>query len=276
MDLLRDVGAVAGLAAFLGLAVLALLYFAQARDVRRLRENAEFLVEGEPSVPAGGDTGQVPTAVTAPADPETAARTAAATAPNEAEAFRRAELARQAAERRQRFESRRSGDEGGFGSRLRNVPGTAIIVIGAVILIAGIIFGATRILDGDDGGTTDKGDKSGGATAACPGGTNIAVLNGTAEPGLAGTFSKQLKDRNYQTGQVTNTETAFESSTVMFDAGNEPCADEVAQLLSIQGTEPMDQEVRRIGEAPVAVILGEDRATGSGETGPETSGTLGG
>lgn len=276
MDLLRDVGAVAGLAAFLGLAVLALLYFAQARDVRRLRENAEFLVEGEPSVPAGGDTGPVPTAVTAPADPETAARTAAATAPNEAEAFRRAELARQAAERRQRFESRRSGDEGGFGSRVRNVPASAIIAIGALILIAGIIFGATRILGGDDGGTTDKGDKSGAATAACPAGTKIAVLNGTAEPGLAGTFSKQLKDRNYQTGQVTNTETAFDSSTVMFDAGNEPCAGEVAQLLSIQVTEPMDQEVRRIGEAPVAVILGEDRATGSGETGTETSGTLGG
>jgi hypothetical protein len=272
MDLLRDVGAVAGLAAFLGLAVLALLYFAQARDVRRLRENAEFLVEGEPSAPTGGDTAAVPTAVTAPADPEAAARTAAATAPNEAEAFRRAELARQAAERRQRFESRRSGDEGRFGSR---VPSTAIIAIGALILIAGIIFGATQLLGGDDSETPGKGDKN-ASTAACPGGTKIAVLNGTAEPGLAGTFSKQLKDRNYQTGQVTNTETAFESSTVMFDAGNEACADEVAQLLSIQGTEPMDQEVRRIGEAPVAVILGEDRATGSGETGTETSGTLGG
>ena len=49
MDLLRELGAFAGLAAFIGLAVLALLYFAQARDVRRLRESAEFLVEGEPS-----------------------------------------------------------------------------------------------------------------------------------------------------------------------------------------------------------------------------------
>jgi hypothetical protein len=38
MDLIDRIGAVLGLAAFLGLAVLALLYFQQARDVRRLRE----------------------------------------------------------------------------------------------------------------------------------------------------------------------------------------------------------------------------------------------
>ena len=48
MEVIKEVGAFAGLAAFLGLAVLALLYFAQARDVRRLREKAEFLVEGDP------------------------------------------------------------------------------------------------------------------------------------------------------------------------------------------------------------------------------------
>jgi hypothetical protein len=37
-DAIRDIGAIAGLAAFLGLGILALLYFSQARDVRRLRE----------------------------------------------------------------------------------------------------------------------------------------------------------------------------------------------------------------------------------------------
>ena len=56
-SLLKEVGAVAGLASFLGLALLALLYFAQARDIRRLREQASFLVEGgngdgEPVAPA--------------------------------------------------------------------------------------------------------------------------------------------------------------------------------------------------------------------------------
>ena len=71
MEAIKEVGAFAGLAAFLGLAVLALLYFVQARDVRRLRENAEFLVEGDP-MPTHPedmeDTG---------AQPEAAARAAA-------------------------------------------------------------------------------------------------------------------------------------------------------------------------------------------------------
>ncbi len=37
-DIVTDIGAVAGFAAIVGLAVLAMLYFSQARDVRRLRE----------------------------------------------------------------------------------------------------------------------------------------------------------------------------------------------------------------------------------------------
>ena len=55
-SLLKDVGAIAGLASFLGLALVALLYFAQARDIRRLRENASFLVEGDSE---NGETGPV-------------------------------------------------------------------------------------------------------------------------------------------------------------------------------------------------------------------------
>ena len=37
-ELIQEIGAYAGLVAFLGLAVLALLAFAQGRDLRRLRE----------------------------------------------------------------------------------------------------------------------------------------------------------------------------------------------------------------------------------------------
>ena len=100
MEAIKEVGAFAGLAAFLGLAVLALLYFAQARDVRRLRENAEFLVEGDPmpthpeDMEDEGDAARA----TAGKQPKAAARAAAASAPTDAEAFRRAELARQAAQ----------------------------------------------------------------------------------------------------------------------------------------------------------------------------------
>src|SRR5204863_9331179 len=100
-------------------ALLALLYFAQARDIRRLRENASFLVEGGSA--DGESVAPAERAATAVASttkqPEKAAAAAAATAPNEVEAFRRAELARQAAERRQRFERRRKGGPNGGRGR---------------------------------------------------------------------------------------------------------------------------------------------------------------
>ena len=38
MDLIERIGSYVGMASFLGLAILALLYFSQARDVRRLRD----------------------------------------------------------------------------------------------------------------------------------------------------------------------------------------------------------------------------------------------
>src|SRR3954454_8235095 len=38
MDLIERIGSYVGLVSFLGLAILALLYFSQARDVRRLRD----------------------------------------------------------------------------------------------------------------------------------------------------------------------------------------------------------------------------------------------
>lgn len=274
MDLLRDVGAVAGLAAFLGLAVLALLYFAQARDVRRLRENAEFLVEGEPG-PAG-EAATPPTAVSTSAEPEQAARAAAASAPSNAEAFRRAELARQAAERRQRFESRRTGGEGGLRDRLAAGPSTAVIVVGALILLAGIGFGATRILGGDDDGAAGGGGPKAENLACTPKDTKVAVLNSTPEAGLAAGFAQQLKQRGYDVGPVSNTESPFDVSTVMFDQGSQQCVAEVAPIVSINESQAMDQEVRGIAEgAQLAVVLGDDKSTGATSSSSAGTGTLG-
>src|SRR5436190_1442557 len=152
-SLIKDVGAIAGLASFLGLALLVLLYFAQARDIRRLRENASLLVEG------GSEDGETVTpaertaTAVAAKEPERAAAAAAATAPNEAEAFRRAELARQAAERRRRFEQRRRRPSNGrerpdWLSDWRSV---TAIVIGALLVLAGAAFGVTRIVGGGTG-----------------------------------------------------------------------------------------------------------------------------
>src|SRR3954471_4232544 len=52
--LIEKYGAYAGLAAIPGLAILSLLYFAQAREVRRLRDLAERMPERDYSQPTSG------------------------------------------------------------------------------------------------------------------------------------------------------------------------------------------------------------------------------
>jgi hypothetical protein len=275
-SLLKEVGAVAGLASFLGLALLALLYFTQARDVRRLREQASFLVErgnddGEAVAPAEPAATAVATK-----EPEKAAAAAAAAAPNEAEAFRRAELARQAAERRQRFEQRRHRPGGNGRERpawLSEPASLAVIVIGALILVAGVVFGVTRITGGGSDSTApSQGQPKKGPCP--PGQTKVAVLNGTATPGLAASSAGQLKQAQYKVGPVGNTSTPFAVSVVMFDPSDgRECAPIIGQLVGVQKTQPMNNEVRQAAEGdPVAVVLGDDKAgaSGGGGTGATT------
>jgi hypothetical protein len=275
MDLLKDVGAIAGLASFLGLALLALLYFAQARDVRRLRENARFLVEGNSEEEGVAPAERAATAVASTTkEPEKAAAAAAATAPNEAEAFRRAELARQAAERRQRFERRRSPDGGGRGRPgwLSEPLSIAVIVVGALLIAAGVAFGVTKIT-GDSSKSDTPAQKADKAGPCPPGQTKVAVLNGTATPGLAAQSAGQLRQKQYKVGPVGNTSTPFVTSVVMFDqAQGESCGPIIGQIVGIQKTQPMDDEVRQAAEGdPVAVVLGDDKAGASSETGAGTT-----
>jgi hypothetical protein len=271
-SLLKDVGAVAGLASFLGLALLALLYFAQARDIRRLRENASFLVE------AGSEDGETVTPAERPATavaaskPEEAGAAAAATAPNEAEAFRRAELARQAAERRKRFEERRQRPSNGRErpAWLSDWKSIAASVLIGVIVLAGAAFGVSRIVGG---GSSSDAPTAGKNKGPCPPGqTRVAVLNGTPTPGLAATFAGPLKQKGYKTTPVGNTDSPFTTSVVMFDPeqGKE-CAGVISQIVGIPKQQPMDNEVRIASEGdPVAVVLGDDKA-GSG--GASTTGS---
>jgi hypothetical protein len=275
-SLVKDVGAVAGIASFLGLALLALLYFTQARDVRRLRERASFLVEGGT---ADGETvapAERAASAVATKEPEKAAAAAAAAAPNEAEAFRRAELARQAAERRQRFEQRRRGPGGGRErpAWLSEPLSLAAVVIGAIILVGGIAFAVTRITDtGSDSTAAPSGQAKKGPCP--PGQTKVAVLNGTATPGLAASSAGQLKQAQYKVGPVGNTSTPFPTSVVMFDPSDgKECAPIIGQIVGVSKTQPMNNEVRQAAEGnPVAVVLGDDKAGASSGTG--ASGTTG-
>jgi LytR cell envelope-related transcriptional attenuator len=277
MDLLKEVGAIAGLASFLGLALLALLYFTQARDIRRLRENASFLVEGgaengETVAPAERAATAVASTTT---EPDKAASAAASGAPNEAEAFRRAELARQAAERRKRFEQRRRRPDGGRErpAWLSEPLSIAVVAVGALLLIAGGVFGASKIIGGDSDTATPA--NRAGKGPCPPGQTKVAVLNGTATPGLAAQSAGELRQSQYKVGPVGNTSTPFTTSVVMFDpAAGQECAPIIGQLVGIQKTQPMNNEVRQAAEGdPVAVVLGDDKAGAASETGASATGS---
>jgi len=221
MEILQQIGAVAGIAAFIGVAVLALMYFVQARDVRRLRENADFLVE----------------------NPDAAADVSAA------ESFRRAELDRQADERKERMRERAAGAR----SRLPDGRVLALIAVGVLLLAGGVTFALTR------GGGSDSGQGSISDAAN----TQVAVLNSTSSAGLAAEYANKVKKLGYRVTPVGNSDQPFDSSVVFFEPAGEDAAGKVASSVGIGVIQPISPEIRpQAGGASVVVVLGSDKASG--------------
>lgn len=252
MELLKEIGAFAGLVAFLGLAVLALLSFAQGRDLRRLREWAGSAPER---------------------DTERKEATSAAAA-ERAEEMRKLEQAREAerhaaGQRSERLRERFSGEsertDGGLGSRLGE-PRYLIAIFAVLVLVAGGIVFAVLGGGGDDaGGKAGKGGKQTTARAIQPSEIEVTVLNGTAVEGLAGTYGDMVERRGYQLGAVTNSRSSFSESVVMFEQGEARAANRVADSLEIARVQPMTTEIASLSAgAPVAVVIGEDNAAAAG------------
>jgi len=148
------------------------------------------------------------------------------------------------------------------------------MIVGTLILLAGVGFAGTQLLGSDDDTAGGGGGRKGADLACPPGQTKVAVLNSTAETGLAAGFAGDLKDQQYNVGPISNTSTPFEASTVMFAPGNEACAPEIGPIVSIQASEPMSQEVREISEgAAVSVVLGEDKSTETSDTATDSAAT---
>jgi hypothetical protein len=160
LEVVQEIGAVAGWAAVVGLAVLSALYFSQARDVKRLREWAGRAPQRSgPGVTAmPGRAAGVPP----PAQPQTAAT--ASIPPR----------------RSQPWYSR-------IGTRY-----VAVALVGLLVLGGAAAYGVTQ-LTGDDGGDNsgnaqasngnglpNKPKRSGAAVK--PGNVTVAVLNGTTLP----------------------------------------------------------------------------------------------
>ncbi len=256
MELIKEIGAFAGLAAFLGLAVLAMLSFSQGRDIRRLREWAGSAPERD-------------------SERKDSTSTAAAKRAEELRALEEARTAeREAVDQREERRRRREAGlpeltrgerlrEGlsSFGARLAE-PRYLVIAFVVVVVVAGAAaYLVTQGSDNADG----KGGQGKSAKATVPGEIEVTVLNGTAVPGLAAEFGDKVERKGFQLGAVTNSSTSFMDSVVMFERGHAPEARKVAAALGVSQVRLMTPDIASVsGSAPVSVIVGEDNAAAEG------------
>ena len=236
MDLIERVGAYVGLAAFVGLAVLALLYFSQARDVRRLREWAGRAPErvGE----AGAAQHYLP--------------------PTPIDAARKP--------RRPLLERIRSV----------HIPQARYIALiaGGVVILAGATLGALRLTDtdGSSGGAANGSKRSASKRSdgdekrrervnVNPADVTVAVLNGTTIAGLAAQVGDEAKADGFTIGTVTNAaRTDQMRSEVLYQKGEKDAARAVGSRLNIRSIGPVDPlSAELAGSFDVVVLVGADR-----------------
>ncbi|HET7454578.1 MAG TPA: LytR C-terminal domain-containing protein [Solirubrobacterales bacterium] len=250
---IEQIGAFAGLAAFLGLAVLALLSFTHGRDIRRLREWAGSAPERD-------------------AERKEQTSTIAAQRAEELRALQEARTAEHQAVS-SREERRRRREEGlpteGRGERLRNrfsglgrVASNPLALVALFLVLVVVVGGgAYLLLSGSDEGGSGNGGSKQAAAKIKPSEIEVSVLNGTAVPGLAATFGDEVEEKGFELGAVTNSSSSFSDSVVMFERGHKSEAKKVAKQLQIDQLQLMNSEIESVSAgASVAVIVGEDNA----------------
>jgi hypothetical protein len=263
VELIKEIGAFAGLVAFLGLALLALLSFAHGRDIRRLREWAGSAPER---------------------DAERKDSTSAA-AQERAEEMRKLEEAREAERRaaelretrrqrreaglpeltrserlRERFGAGGTGaaPDGSRGSRLGDPRYLVAIFLVLVAVAGGAAYLATR-----DSGGGAQGKQASATVKASE--IEVSVLNGTAVPGLAATYGNKVEQHGFKLGAVSNSSSSFTESVVMFMPNSAREAHRVASALGISRVRPMSSDISSAAAgARVAVVVGEENASSAG------------
>jgi hypothetical protein len=252
IHVIEQIGAFAGLAAFLGLAVLALLSFAHGRDIRRLRDWAGSAPERE------AERKETTSAIAAQRAEELRQLEEARTAEHEAVESR--EIRRQRREeglpeltRGERFRESFAN----FGERLSQPLVLAAIFVVCLLIAAGVVYAISS-----GGGESATGnDHANAAKSVKPSEIEVAVLNGTSVAGLAATYGEKIEGKGFEAGPVTNSSETFERSVVMFKPGHEPEAKMVSKRIAIPRVEPMSGEIAAVAQqANVAVVVGEDNA----------------
>ncbi|MBA3865706.1 MAG: LytR C-terminal domain-containing protein [Solirubrobacterales bacterium] len=251
--MIEQIGAFAGLAAFLGLAVLALLSFAHGRDIRRLRDWAGSAPERD------SERKETTSTIAAQRAEELRALEESRTAEHEVvsrreERRRRREAGVPATARGERLRESFSG----IGERLSQPLALVAIFVVVLIVGGGIAYAVSSGGSGEGGG---KGGKQAAAKTK-PDEIEVSVLNGTAVPNLAATYGDMVQKKGFNLGAITNSSSSYEASVVMFKRGHKPEAEKVAKQLGIDKKELMSSEIESAsGKANIAVIVGEDNAS---------------
>jgi hypothetical protein len=252
VHVIEQIGAFAGLAAFLGLAILALLSFTHGRDIRRLREWAGSAPERD------AERKEQTSTIAAQRAEELRALQEARTAEHQALSSRE--------ERRRRREEGQPGESRGERLRQRfsglgEIASNPLALVALFLVMAVVVGGgAYLLLSGSDSSSGSSGTKQAAAKVK-PGEIEVSVLNGTAVPGLAATYGDKVEAKGFELGAVTNSSASFTDSVVMFKRGHKPEASKVAKQLKIKKLQLMDGEIESVSAgSPVAVIVGEDNA----------------
>jgi len=249
---IEQIGAFAGLAAFLGLAVLALLSFTHGRDIRRLRGWAGSAPERD------AERKEQTSTIAAQRAEELRALEEARTQEQESvssreERRRRREEGLPEQSRRERLRGRFSGI-GETASR----PSSLVALF---VVILAIVGGAAYLLLGGDDEGSGSGNSKQAAAKVKPGEIEVTVLNGTSVDGLAAIYGDKVEAKGFELGAITNSSASFEDSVVMFKRGHKPEAQKVAKQVGIAKLQLMSGEIESVSAgADVALIVGEDNA----------------
>jgi hypothetical protein len=252
MDLIERVGSYVGMASFLGLAILALLYFSQARDVRRLRDWAGRAPER--AVDLERTAVQEPAKVVPPALP--ASQHSLPATP----------FAETAARKRRPLRE-----------RIRNVhipqARYLALTVAGVLVLGGAAYGAVQLIGGQDdssttGATTGNSQRKSAPNRSKrqvnvdPSQVTVAVLNGTTVQGLAAKIGEQLGAGGFTLGTVGNAARIDQTkSEVLYRKGQSSAARAVANRLGIQSIRAVDSVNAEIAAPFDAIVLvGSDRS----------------
>jgi hypothetical protein len=260
---IERIGSFAGLASFIGLALFALLSFAHGRDIRRLRDWAGSAPEREAERMAQTQNIAAQRAEELRELEESRTSEHAAIEQREVRRQRREEGLPELT-RGERFKERFSG----FGENLSRPALLIVLFVVFVLIVGGVAYAVLNKGGGSESKNGGGGSGSGKQAAAKkvnPGEIEVAVLNGTSVTGLAATWGDKIEAKGFEVGAVTNTNSTFEASVVMFEPGSKPEAKEVAEKLQFKKVQPMTAEVREVSnKANVSVVVGEDNAAAEG------------